>query len=108
MLKQQLPPESTVALLGNWDDIFLFAKDNPQEDIFSESLVFWVVLRPANERIFCWREIFASRVLETWRAPREMWVSERLLTSAPLPQWGWVEGDDRAIQWHQVQVLHAN
>lgn len=31
-----------------------------------------------------------------------MWVSERLLAEAPFPEWGWVEGDDRAIRWAQV------
>ena len=31
-----------------------------------------------------------------------MWVSERLLAKAPLPEWDWVEGDDRAIHWSQV------
>jgi hypothetical protein len=101
-LKQQLPPQSTVALLVNWDDLFLIAKDDPLHDSFSKSLNLWVVLQPANERIFTWREKFASRVLEAWKAQNEMWVSERLLEEAPLPEWGWVEGDDAAIRWSQV------
>lgn len=101
-LKQQLPTGSTVALLGNWDEVLLFAKDNPLHDTFSQSLDLWVVLVPANERIFIWRELFAARVLEAWRGSREMWVSERLLAESPLPDWGWVEGDDRAIRWIQV------
>jgi hypothetical protein len=101
-LKRELRPGSTIALLTNWDDAFLFMKDNPLHDTFSEALVFRIVLRPANEKIFSWRESFASRTLEAWDTSSEMWVSERLLAVAPLPEWDWVEGDDRAIQWHQV------
>jgi hypothetical protein len=101
-LKEQLPSGSTVSLLGNWDDIFLFAKDNPLRDTFSDSLDLWVVLRPANDRIFCWRELFVSRVFEAWGRSSEIWISERLLAPVPLPEWGWVEGDDRAIRWNQV------
>jgi hypothetical protein len=102
LLKQQISPGSTIGLFANWDDIFQFTKDNPLHNNISESLVFWVVLRPANERIFCWRERFASRVLETWGTSNEFWVSERLLATVPLPEWDWVEGDDRAIRWAQV------
>jgi len=101
-LRGQVPEQSTVALLANWDEIFLLAKDDPLHDEFSKSLNLWVVLQPANERIFVWREKFASRVLEAWNAQSEMWVSERLLAEAPLPEWGWVEGDDSAIRWIQV------
>lgn len=101
-LNRQLPSESTVALLANWDEVFLFAKDNPLHDMFSQSLNLWVVLQPAHERIFTWRERFAARTLEAWDRQSEMWVSERLFAESPLPDWGWVEGDDRAIRWVEV------
>lgn len=101
-LSRQLPSESTVALLANWDDLFLFAKDNLLHDTFSQSLNLWIVLQPAHERIFTWRQRFAARVLEAWQEQTEMWLSERLLAKAPLPEWGWVEGDDRAIRWVEV------
>jgi hypothetical protein len=100
-LREQLPPGSTVALLGNWDEVFLFVKDNPLNDRFSQSLNLWVVLQPAHERVFIWRELLAERGLTTW-GTSEMWLSERLLAETPLPEWGWVEGDDRAIYWSQV------
>jgi hypothetical protein len=102
MLQQQLPAKSTVMLFTNWDDLFMYAKDNPREAVFSESFAFWVVLRPANDRIFCWRQLFASRALEAWRTPGDVWISERVLASAPIPEWGWVEGDDRAVHWREV------
>lgn len=101
-LAQQLPVGSAVALLGNWDDIFLFSKDNPLHDNFSDSVDLWVLLQPAHERIFCWRELFASRVAEAWAGSREMWLSERLLSPIPRPEWEWVEGDDPAIHWPEV------
>ena len=105
-LTQELPAGSTVALLGNWDEVFLFSKDNPLHDTFSQSLDLWVVLQPANERIFGWRELFARRALQAWEGSSEMWVSERLLSEVPRPEWDWVEGDDPAIHWSQAPEFY--
>lgn len=102
LLKQRVPAGSSVALLVNSDPVFSFAADNPLRDTLSGSFEFWVVLRPANKEILCWRGLFASEVLAAWSKSSETWVSDRLLAAAPLPEWGWVEGDDRAISWHQV------
>jgi len=99
MLKQHVPPGSTVALLTNQDVIYSFARNNALRDTLSTSFEFWVVLRPANNLMFCWREGFAKRAIEAWNASHEVWISQRLVAAAPRPEWGWAEGDDTTVRW---------
>jgi hypothetical protein len=100
-LSQHVAPGSVVMVLSHQDAIDLYALDNPLGDAsmpFDPS----VVVRPANQSIFCWRELFAQHVLAAWNTSREVWISQRLLAAVPLPDWGWAEGDDPAIRWRSV------
>ncbi len=98
---------STVTLLDNQDIVDLFIRNDPLRDTLSSSFEFWVALRPANERIFCWRELFAARAVAAWDRAREVWVSDRLRAPSPHPDWNWIEGDDRAIRWRDIPAFFA-
>jgi hypothetical protein len=100
--EKALPTGSIVVLLDNADPILSFINNSPLHRLYPSSLDFWVAIRLANEGIFRWRETFAEKVLPLWTTSGEIWVSARLLSPTPLPDWGWVEGDDSAIQWREL------
>ena len=37
-----------------------------------------------------------------WRRGGEVWVSKRLWSVNPLPDWDWVEGDDGRVSWKDI------
>ena len=52
-----------------------------------------------------WREDFAAKTLETWRAGGDVWLSRRMLEPRPRAASYWVEGSDPGITWAQVRAF---
>lgn len=46
-----------------------------------------------------WREFFAQRALDEWRAAGRVLISSGLLEARPPTQWHWAEGDDPRVHW---------
>ncbi|MBV9304958.1 MAG: hypothetical protein JOZ45_02395 [Acidobacteriaceae bacterium] len=57
------------------------------------------VIEIASTRLLHWHAEFADRALQSWEGGRDVWVSQKLLTSRPAANGAWVEGDDPRIRW---------
>ncbi|HTM11107.1 MAG TPA: hypothetical protein VL754_22210 [Verrucomicrobiae bacterium] len=49
-----------------------------------------------------WREMFAAQTIAVWRRGGDMWVSKEAFSPRPSFDFGWVEGDDPRVSWHDV------
>ncbi|MDT7540268.1 MAG: hypothetical protein QOE33_172 [Acidobacteriota bacterium] len=52
-----------------------------------------------------WREEFAAKTLETWKAGGDVWLSRRVLEPRPSGASYWVEGSDPRITWAQIEAF---
>lgn len=52
-----------------------------------------------------WREDFAAKTFEVWRAGGDVWLSRRVLEPRPRAASYWVEGSDPGISWAQISVF---
>lgn len=57
------------------------------------------VIEPGSLRMLQWREEFAAEALRIWKNGGEVWLSQRLFSAKPEPDWNWVEGDDPKEIW---------
>ncbi len=65
------------------------------------------IVEPGSARMLQWREEFAVRVLSVWKDGGEVWLSRRVWSSKPLPDWNWVEGDDPREIWSDFTAFFA-
>jgi len=49
-----------------------------------------------------WQARLAARFEETWSDGGEVWISKRLWSTKPRPEWFWVEGEVPQISWPQI------
>jgi hypothetical protein len=52
-----------------------------------------------------WRSVFATEVEKAWREGDAVWLSERAYAKRPAAEWGWTEGDDPRIRWHDFPTF---
>jgi hypothetical protein len=57
------------------------------------------LLTPGNSSVINWREELSRRIATAWNAGIDVYITERLLTETPKPEWNWVEGDDERVSW---------
>jgi hypothetical protein len=105
-LKQRLQDRDLIAVLNNQDALCLFLNRSPFHPLNQPKLLrLYDVIEPASVRVARWREEFAEEALQAWRQGGEVWVSKRLWAAQPLPEWEWVEGDDRRITWKEIPAF---
>jgi hypothetical protein len=99
-LLPRLKDGSLVILSHDLDDLMEFRRNFLFSPI-NRSNVFNVypLLSPGNSDVTEWQESFATRVLRTWQAGGDIWISRRLFHSVPQADWNWVEGDDKRVSW---------
>jgi len=78
--------------LTQYNQDFLFDPANPANLTFS-------VLEPNSAQILIWHSHIAQQILPVWERGNDVWLSKRLLSARPRPEWNWVEGDDPRISW---------
>jgi len=54
-----------------------------------------------------WREGFAARAVGVWSMGGDVWITERVFSPRPHPEWNWVEGDDRRISWGDIHSFFS-
>jgi hypothetical protein len=59
----------------------------------------------ASAKTSLWRQQFAALVLENWRKNRDVWVTKGALEHRPDEDACWVEGDDPAVRWSDVECF---
>jgi hypothetical protein len=57
------------------------------------------IAEPGLLRMQQWREQFAAEVFSVWKDGGEVWISKRVWSARPRPDWNWVEGDDPLEVW---------
>jgi len=99
-VRHRVSGASIVVLVTNQDTIegffsrALFGEvDRPQP------LTVYDVAEPGTVRMNQWREEFAAKVIGVWNSGGEVWISRRLWSATPKPEWNWVERDDPREVW---------
>ena len=99
-LSGQLKPNSWV-FTANWqDDLVNFHRSFPLNPINRNgNLRIGALISPGEPEVARWQQEFAKRAEGTWSNGGDIWISRRLLSGRPRPEWNWVEGDDRRVSW---------
>ena len=63
------------------------------------ALPLYHAIEPGNINVLRWRQDAACRILAAWDSGGEAWLSERLISPRPKPEWNWVEYDDNRVKW---------
>jgi len=98
-LRRVLTPNSVVVVLSFRDGLSQFLERFPFHPAVSQLLPVHDVIEAGTLRTLHWRAEFAHRALDSWEHGGEVWISRRLFAARPLPQWNWVEADDRRVKW---------
>jgi hypothetical protein len=101
-----LKPGSRVVVVDIHDEIVNFARSSPFNPVNRRSQPLeYALLNPGTPQTKNWRWDFAQRILTTWSAHGDIWVSMRLL--APTPQAGgeWIEHSDPNVSWNDLHAL---
>ncbi|HEV2829292.1 MAG TPA: hypothetical protein VGW76_16970 [Pyrinomonadaceae bacterium] len=103
-LRPRMKPNSMVAVVHLQDGLSEFYYNYPFHPINRYGhLQVYSVLEPGATRIQTWKEDFAAKVIEAWRADGDVWISKRFLQPQPRAEWNWVEGDDSRISWAALE-----
>jgi hypothetical protein len=103
-----LTPESLVLAVSEQDSLAEFRQNFPLDPINVDTK--WRaydVLEINTERLATWREDLAKRVLGTWQQGGTVWLPVRFLSAKPKPEWNWVEGDDKRVQWTDLPMFFS-
>jgi len=104
-LQTRLKPESLVLTVNLRDELVNFNRSFPLHPInLDQEHKFRVgsVIAPGAENVSRWQKDFALAVLLAWKKGGDVWMSKRVLSPRPKPEWGWVESDDPRVSWTDV------
>lgn len=104
VLTANTKPDDLVYLLNNQDGLFLASNTMPFE-MNVRRLPVLVGIRPVLGLAGNWRKRFSADVLSAWRNDRDVWITARVWSSRPKPEWNWAEGADPGISWEEIQML---
>jgi len=102
-LSGMLKPNSWI-FTANWqDDLVNFNRSFPLNPINRNSnLRIGALISPGEPEVARWAQEFSARAQSIWSNGGDVWISKRLLSERPRPEWNWVEGDDRRVSWSDL------
>ena len=104
----RLKPNSWLVTTHLQDDLVNFQASFPFEPINRHNIYHVYALVWLNsDQAARWKEEFATNMLKAWEKGGDVWLSTRLLSVRPEPQWNWVEGDDPRVKWNDVYNFFA-
>ncbi|HEX4232309.1 MAG TPA: hypothetical protein VHZ07_26820 [Bryobacteraceae bacterium] len=108
LIHEHAASHDTVFLLSFRDPISTFVQKAP----FSRynrpnTLALHHAIEPGSSLVLTWRHDAACRMLNTWKAGGQDWISDRLVAQRPLPSWNWAEHDDDRVHWTDVSNFFA-
>jgi hypothetical protein len=90
----------TALILSFKDPLSTYFQRSPFDpDNQANALPLWHVIEVANNGVTKWRSGSSCRVLQAWNAGGEAWLSKRLVSPRPQPDWQWSENDVGSIHW---------
>lgn len=107
-VRPRLTPQSLV-VLPNWNDgLVNFQRSFPYHPANRGGPVrAYSLVTPGAPEVPVWRREFARRTLAVWQEGGDVWVSRRVFSERPLPEWNWVEGDDGRVAWRELPTFFA-
>jgi hypothetical protein len=104
----RLKPNSWLVTTHLQDDLVNFQASFPFEPINRHnSYHVYALVWLNSDQAAKWKEEFADNMLKAWGKGGDVWLSTRLLSARPEPQWNWVEGDDPRVKWNDVYKFFA-
>jgi hypothetical protein len=102
-LRARIIPNSAIVTTTNQDRM----QEYLSRSIFGavnrpQSFLLYDVMEPGTVRMLQWRGEFAAYVFGTWKNGGEVWVSRRVWSEKPKPDWNWVERDDPLQVWQDL------
>lgn len=99
----KLKPNSWLVTTHLQDDLVNFQASFPFEPINRHNIYHVYPLIWLNsDQAAKWQEEFAANTLKAWEKDGQAWLSVRLLSPKPEPDWNWVEGDDPRVKWEDI------
>ena len=99
-------------LLGENDRVFLVDLRDPLSQLSHDPLFpLFQTLRVkqaiylGNSETHLWREKFEDEFKRVSENGGRVWISKRLLSPRPRPEWLWVEGEDPVIRWEEIPAF---
>ncbi|MBV9868597.1 MAG: hypothetical protein JO316_24850 [Abitibacteriaceae bacterium] len=90
------------------DELFNFSRSYPFNPLNSASHIhIRALVESSTDTVAQWRGNFAVSVLAVWQRGGNIWISKRLLTPRPRPEWNWVEGNDKEVSWKDLYFFFS-
>ncbi len=105
-LAPKLRSPSRVITVNQQDEVYAFNQNFPFNPINRYGhLGVDMLVDPGTTQIDRWKQIFATKTLALWENQGDLWITKRVKSDRPKPEWNWVEGDDPRISWQQIHEL---
>jgi hypothetical protein len=105
---QRLKPASRIIAVTWQDEVVNFSRSYPFHALNrGGGLSIGALVTPGTTLAAEWREGFAAGALATWARGGEVWVSKRVLSPRPRPEWNWAEGDVKAVSWPDFRAFFS-
>jgi hypothetical protein len=104
-LRPILKPGSVLIVVR--DRLKLLPRDFPLDPV-GKGLFVHETATPGLETTDAWHADFAGVALAAWSEGGDVWLSKRLLESAPRADSTWAEGEDERLKWADVRAFFAS
>jgi hypothetical protein len=99
-------PNDVLVLLGFRDPIFRFQNADPFHPFSQADFRVLDAIEPGTLRGLRFRREFAAEAANAWQHGGDVWISRRLITERPVPEWDWVEGDTPGVGWRDLSAYY--
>jgi hypothetical protein len=65
------------------------------------------VIEAGHSDLPMWKATFSRTALTAWERQGNVWVSRRVFSPMPKPEWNWVEHDDPRISWSDLSPFFS-
>ncbi|MEQ1885796.1 MAG: hypothetical protein ABL967_12095 [Bryobacteraceae bacterium] len=105
-LRTRMHGASSAMVTTNQDRLEEYLTRSPFAEVNRpESFRLYDIIEPGSARMEQWREEFAGKVLQIWSQDGEVWLSTRVRSDKPQPEWNWVEKDDPREIWSEFSAF---
>ncbi len=90
------------------NDEVAFLRRNYPLNPLGHRLPMYGVVEPGKTALAPWRTWMRKRVLDTWERGGDVWVTRRVLSPTPRPEWLWVDDQATDLRWAHVHGFFNN
>jgi len=105
---KRLGRESRIITVTWQDELINFNRSYPFHPLNrAGNLRVGALVTPGTTEAAEWREGFAAEALAIWKRGGEVWVSKRVFSPRPRPEWNWTEGDEKRVSWPDFHAFFS-